>query len=269
MSILIKNKKYNNLIKNLSKLDSCVIAFSGGVDSTFLAAVVKEAGIEYEALTIDTPFVSKREIEETKKIAEKLDLNHHILKIEISKLDKALKNNSDRCYHCKKLIFNQILDYAGGRNVVEGSNTNDTDDYRPGQKALKELGIKSPLLEASLSKKNIREFSKKMELPTWDKPSMSCLATRISYSNEINKRKLLKIENAEEILYKKGFKQFRVRNHNNIARIELSQADRKKILNLDLMDFFSRKLKELGFKYVTLDLTAYQSGSMNKEILED
>lgn len=268
MSTVTTADKYNLLIANLKELAPLVIAFSGGVDSTFLVAAAKEAGVEYEAVTVNTPFVPEREIREVEQLVQEMELQHQQLKIELKELEKAVENTAERCYHCKKVIFNQILDYAAEKTVVEGSNLDDTGDYRPGRKALKELGIKSPLLKAQLSKKEIRMLSKELGLVTWNKPSLSCLATRVSYDNQITAERLEKIELAEELLRRNGFHQFRVRDHNNLARIELSEADREKILDLNLMDKLSDKLQKLGFQYVTLDLSAYKSGSMNKEILE-
>ena len=268
MSTVSTDDKYNLLIDNLKKIQPFVIAFSGGVDSTFLTAAAKEAGVEFEAVTVNTPFVPDREIKEAEGLVQKLKFQHHQLKIKLDNLGKAVENNAERCYYCKKVIFDQILDYADGRTVVEGSNLDDTGDYRPGRKALKELEVESPLLQAQLTKKEIRMLSKKLGLSTWDKPSLSCLATRVSYDNQITAERLEKIELAEELLRLNGFHQFRVRDHNNLARIELSETDREKILDLNLMDKLSDKLQQLGFQYVTLDLTAYKSGSMNKEILE-
>jgi uncharacterized protein len=268
MSTVTTEDKYNLLIDNLKELEPFVIAFSGGVDSTFLAAAAKEADAEFEAVTVNTPFVPEREIKEVAELVQKLDLKHQQIEIELKELEKAVENTAERCYHCKKVIFDQILDYAEGRAVVEGSNLDDTGDYRPGRRALKELGVKSPLLKARLTKTEIRMLSKELGLTTWNKPSLSCLATRVSYDNQITADRLEKIELAEELLRRNGFYQFRVRDHNNLARIELSEADREKILDLNLMDKLSDKLQKLGFQYVTLDLSAYKSGSMNKEILE-
>ena len=268
MSISTTKDKYKLLLDNLKELEPFVIAFSGGVDSTFLTAAAKEAEVEFEAVTVNTPFVPEREIREVEKLVQELDFEHEQIKLALAELEKAVENNAERCYHCKKVIFNQILDYADGKTVVEGSNLDDTGDYRPGRKALKELGVKSPLLQAQLTKKEIRLLSKELKLGTWNKPSLSCLATRISYDNKITADKLEKIELAEELLFREGFHQFRVRDHNNLARIELSEADRNKILDLNLMDKLSDRLKKLGFQYVTLDLSAYKSGSMNKKILE-
>ena len=260
--------KYNLLLESLKELEPFVIAFSGGVDSTFLVGAAKEVGAEFETVTVNSPFVQEEEIIEMKKLVQELNLKHQELEISLKELEKAAANTAERCYHCKKVIFDQILDYAAGKTVIEGSNLDDTDDYRPGRKALKELGIKSPLLTAQLTKKEIRMLSKELGLSTWDKPSLSCLATRVSYANPITAKRLEKIGLAEKILRLNGFHEFRVRDHNNLARIELSEADREKILDLNLMDKLSDKLQDLGFQYVTLDLSPYKSGSMNKEILE-
>jgi len=268
VSTVTTDDKYNLLIDNLKELEPFVIAFSGGVDSTFLTAAAKEAEVEFEAVTVNTPFVPDREIKEVEELVQELDFEHQQIEIELAELEKAVGNTAERCYHCKKVIFNQIMAYAAGKTVVEGSNLDDIGDYRPGRKALKELGVKSPLLKAQLTKKEIRMLSKELGLVTWNKPSLSCLATRVSYDNQITAERLEKIELAEELLRRNGFYQFRVRDHNNLARIELSEADREKILNLNLMDKLSDKLQKLGFQYVTLDLSAYESGSMNKEILE-
>ncbi|SFL58854.1 ATP-dependent sacrificial sulfur transferase LarE [Halanaerobium salsuginis] len=269
MSTITKQDKLEVLIESLKELEPFVIAFSGGVDSTFLTAAAQQAEVEFEAVTVSTPFVPELEIEAVNQLVASLGFQHHLLEIEFDKLGEALANTAERCYHCKKVIFSRILAYADGRTVIEGSNLDDTGDYRPGRKALQELGVKSPLLNASLSKKEIRDLSKEMELPTWNKPSLSCLATRVAYNTPITREELEKIDLAEELLRHNGFEHFRVRDHANLARIEIAQAERSKILDLSLMDKISAKLKQLGFRYVTLDLAAYQSGSMNKEIMAD
>jgi len=267
MSTIIKDDKYKILLRNLKELSPFVIAFSGGVDSTFLTAAAQKAGAEFEAVTVNTAFVPDREIDEVNTLAKQLDFAHQEIKVELDELEKALKNEAERCYHCKKIIFSKIKAYAGDKIIIEGSNLDDSSDYRPGRQALKELNVESPLLEVGLYKKEIRDLSRKMGLSTWDKPSLSCLATRISYNNRITKDRLEKIELAEELMRRKGFVNFRVRDHNNIARIELGNSDREKIFNIELMDKISDRLQKLGFQYVTLDLSEYQSGSMNKEIL--
>jgi uncharacterized protein len=269
MSTVSKDDKYKILLKKLKELSPFVIAFSGGVDSTFLTAAAQKAGADFEAVTVNTAFVPDREINEVNKIVKTLGFAHEEIEIGLSELEEALKNEAERCYHCKKVIFSKIKEYAGDKTIVEGSNIDDSSDYRPGRRALKEMDVKSPLLEVGLYKKEIRDLSREMDLSTWDKPSLSCLATRISYNNRITKERLEKIELAEELMRRNGFINFRVRDHNNLARIELGSSDREKILDIELMDKISDRLQKLGFKYVTLDLSEYQSGSMNKEILEE
>ncbi len=269
MSTVSRKDKYKILLEKLKKLSPFVLAFSGGVDSTFLAAAAKEAEAEFEAVTVNTPFVPSREIEELKKLAAELALRHQEIYLELDELGEALENNAERCYYCKKVIFSKIKEYADGITVIEGSNLDDSSDYRPGRKALREMGVKSPLLDVGLNKYEIRELSREMDLETWNKPSMSCLATRVSYNNNITKDKLEQIELSEELLRRNGFRNFRVRYHNNLARIELGEKEREKILDIELMDKIDDRLQKLGFKYVTLDLSPYKSGSMNKEILEE
>jgi uncharacterized protein len=269
MSTLTKDDKFKILLNNLKGLSPFVIAFSGGVDSTFLTAAAQKAGADFEAVTVNTPFVPDREIIEVEEIVKNLDFAHKEIEIGLSELKEALKNDPERCYYCKKIIFSKIKDFAGDKTIIEGSNLDDSSDYRPGRRALKEMDVKSPLLEAGLYKKEIRDLSKAMNLSTWNKPSLSCLAARISYNNKITEENLEKIELAEELMRRNGFVNFRVRDHNNLARIELGNSDRKKILDIELMDKISDRLQKLGFQYVTLDLSEYQSGSMNKEILEE
>ena len=260
--------KYKELKDILAKIDRPLLAFSGGVDSTLLAGVAAEMGLDLKAITINSPFIPEKEIEEAVELARKLNIDHEIINIEFEQLGKALKNSPERCYHCKKMIFSKIKNYAmaESRTVIEGTNQDDQGDYRPGMRALKELKIKSPLFDAGLRKSEIRELSASLDLPTWDKPSLSCLATRVAYGLEITEDKLSRIEEAEEYLVQLGFKQYRVRDHNNLARIEVLPEEREKLFDLELLDNLNDRLKNLGFDHVTFDLGGYQSGSMNQSL---
>lgn len=264
---MISDKKYEDLIKSLKGLESVVIAFSGGVDSTFLMRAAKEA-LEDKvlAVTIVSPYIPKWEIEEAKEIVKELNVKHELIEVPVI-LDDIKNNPDDRCYLCKNFVFSKIIELQkerGFKYVIDGTNLDDTKDYRPGMKALKELKVVSPLLENNITKDDIRRFSKELGLSTWDKPAYACLLSRIPYNQEIKFEDLRKIENAEIYLMKLGFKGVRVRSHNDLARIEVQRQDRKRICDEKLMDEICERFKELGFKYVTLDLQGYKMGSLNK-----
>ncbi len=264
---MIKDIKYENLMNYLKKLGSVVIAFSGGVDSTFLLKAAKDAlNDKVLAVTIVSPYVPKWEVQEAKELIKELDVKHQVLEVPII-LDDIKNNPDNRCYLCKKFIFNKIIEIKNEKvfnYVIDGTNLDDTKDYRPGMKALKELNVVSPLLENKITKEDIRRLSKELGLGTWNKPAYACLLSRIPYNNEIKIEDLRKIENAELYLMDIGFRGVRVRNHGDLARIELQRQDREKIFNEDLMDKIGDKFKKLGFKYVTLDLQGYKMGSLNK-----
>lgn len=266
---MVKNNKYNRLIEYLKKSKSVAIAFSGGVDSTFLLKCAKEALQDRVlAITIVSPYIADWEIDKAKKFTQKLNIKHKIINVPI--LDEIRFNPSDRCYICKKNIFSLIKDEAKKNNidiVADGTNADDINDYRPGIKALKELKIVSPLLENNITKGEVREMSKDLELETWDKPSYSCLLSRIPYKTEITEKELSKIQKSEMYLISIGFTGARVRSHNNIARIEVQRNERKKLFNEELLDNISNNIKKIGYQYVTVELEGYKVGSLNKEIL--
>lgn len=262
------NIKLDNLRKRLLELESVVIAYSGGVDSNFLLKVAKDTlKDKVIAVTINAMMHSNREIEESINYAKEFGVNHIVVNIDNFKVEEFIKNNSDRCYHCKKEVFKTIKEIAAKYNikyVLDGTNLDDLGDFRPGLKALEELNIISPLKESKLTKEDIRILSKKMNLNTYNKPAFACLATRIPYGTKITKDLLKKIEKSEEYLISIGFNQFRVRVHNDIARIEVGKDELYKFFNEDLLNKTDKKLKEIGFKYVTLDMAGYEMGSMNK-----
>ena len=268
---MINNDKYNELINYLKSLGKVVLAFSGGVDSTFLLRVAKEAlGDNVKAVTIMSPYIPKWEIAEAKELTEKLGVKHEIIEAPI--IESIKYNPEDRCYLCKTAVFSMILSVAkeqGYNYVIDGTNFDDISDYRPGLRALKELEVKSPLLECKLTKAEIRAFSKELNLNTWNKPSYACLLTRIPYGNELKVKDFEKIENAEKFMMSIGFRAVRVRCHGDLARVEIDRNDRSKLFNEELLDTISSKIKECGFKYVTLDLQGYRVGSFNETITKN
>ncbi|MGL5328639.1 MAG: ATP-dependent sacrificial sulfur transferase LarE [Peptostreptococcaceae bacterium] len=264
------NIKLENLKKRLLELESIAVAYSGGVDSNFLLKVAKDTlGDKVIAVTLHAMMHSDREIQEAKEYAKEFDVEHIVVKIDDFDVKEFIENNNDRCYHCKKAVFNKVKEVASENNikyVVDGTNIDDLGDYRPGLLALDELNIISPLKECGLTKMDIRNLSKKMNLKTFNKPAFACLATRIPYKTKITKEVLRKIEKSEEYLVEAGFNQFRVRVHDNIARIEVGFDEIHKFFNEDLLNKTNNKLKQIGFEYVTLDLEGYNMGSMNKGI---
>jgi pyridinium-3,5-biscarboxylic acid mononucleotide sulfurtransferase len=263
-------EKYEHLKSSILKLEKAAVAFSGGVDSTLLTRVCSDLlGQNALAVTVSSPMLPASEIEEAVEFTKALGIKHII--IEEEGIDaKVAENPSNRCYFCKKIEFSNIKKAAeryGIETVLDGSNFDDLSDYRPGLKALKELATLSPLKEAGLTKADVREISKKLGLKTWNKPAFACLASRIPYGENITIEKLEKIEKSEVFLKNIGFRQFRVRSHDAIARIEVSPDEREKLFDTILMDSISKELKSYGFLYVCMELEGYKTGSLNSAIL--
>jgi len=259
------HKKKKKLISILQKLDSLVIAFSGGVDSTFLLAhdCLKTNVV---AITAESPIHPEREKEEAVALAKKIGARHIIVQSREINQSDFLANPRNRCYICKKYILEDIIQLAaemGISHIAHGANIDDLNDFRPGFKAADELGILSPLIEANMTKSDIRTLSKEIHLSTWDKPSNACLASRIPYGTRITRNALSMIDQAEAFILNLGLKTCRVRHHGDVARIETSVDDMDKILNKKNREKIIQKLKELGYKHVAIDLEGYVQGSLN------
>jgi uncharacterized protein len=258
--------KLEQLKDNLRMMKSVAIAYSGGVDSTFLVNVAHEVlGDKAVAITATSSTYPQRELKQAKKYTKNIGMKHIIINSEETEIDNFSKNPINRCYYCKKELFSKIKQVANQEKlnyILDGSNADDINDYRPGMKALKEFDVISPLKDVGLTKKEIKKISKEMKLETWDKPAFACLASRFPYGTEITKSLLEQIEKAESFLQFLGVKQFRVRYHKDIARIEVSKDDFQLILTNS--DKIVEKFKEIGFKYITLDIEGYRTGSLNE-----
>lgn len=260
-------KKQNHLEEYLKQLGSVVLAFSGGVDSTYLMHEARRVlGDRAMAVTMNLASVPEREVADAMEYCQKEGIRQEVVKMDQFKIEGFAENPANRCYLCKHFLFSslkKIAEKEGFAHVIDGTNLNDASQYRPGLKALSELGIKSPLRHAGLYKADIRALSKEAGLPTWSKPSFACMATRFPYGETITEEKLAMVERAEDFLFDKGFKQFRVRFHEgSMARIEVLPEDLWKLFRLH--DEVTRTFKALGFAYVTMDLQGYRMGSMDE-----
>jgi len=263
-------KKKAHLINILNSYNSILVAFSGGVDSTFLLAVAREvAGSKVVSVTVDSPFISRRELAATTVIANRLGVPHVILQLEILNDEAITANTKNRCYYCKKTLctaLRRLADEEKIETLVHGANLDDQMDYRPGLRAAAEMGVLSPLTAAGLTKSDIRLLSRKMGLETWRKPAMACLATRIPYATPITKAALHRIETAEEVLQTLGFEICRVRHHGEVARIEVPSEALETVLKETIRTEIIRLFRQIGYLHVTLDIEGYSAGRMNRQI---
>ena len=265
---LSADKKLKKLHAILRRMERVLIAYSGGLDSTFLLAnaLLILGRDNILAVTADSETYPKRERRDARKIAQKLGAPWISIKTSELEIPSFKDNPPDRCYYCKMELFSNLKGVAKKKKidwVADGTNYDDRKDLRYGTKAAKKLGVKSPLFEARLTKSDLRTLSKDMGLPTWDKPSFACLASRFPYYKPITKKGVDIVDKAEDFLIGLGFKQVRVRHHGQIARIEVPQKDIKRLNKPDLRDKIRRKLTRLGFDYVTIDLAGYRTGSMS------
>ena len=267
------NKQLKNLREILLEMESVLIAYSGGVDSTLVLKVARDVlKDKVLAVTADSSVYPSEEIEQAKALAQSLGVRHEIIQSQELSNPKFIANPKDRCYWCKKELFAELLSIAREHNlkyVLDGTNFDDLDDFRPGFKAAKEFGIRSPLKEAMFTKEDIRSLAKRLGLPVWDKPSFACLASRFPYGTKITRENLAKVDRAERLLREIGLIQVRIRHHDTIARIEVPQEDIPKLLEEKLRRDIVSHLKKLGYSYVTVDLEGYRTGSMNEVLSGD
>jgi len=261
-------QKRNRLSEIVTNMGSMIVAYSGRVDSAFLAAFSNNVvGNKSMSVIANSPSLAPTELEEATKLASQIGFNFRIIETnEINRLDYQA-NNPDRCFFCKDELYSHLIKFAEAEKfnvVTNGTNIDDLGDYRPGIEAAKQYGVRSPLVEAGLTKLDIRNLSQEMKLPTWDKPAQACLSSRIPYGTTVTVEALRRIASAEQFLRSKGYKQLRVRHHDTIARIEVEDTELMSLMKEPIKTEISQYFKSIGYSYITIDIDGFRSGSLNE-----
>ncbi len=269
MTINTLSTKHQALLDLLRSFNRIVVAYSGGVDSAFLLRAAVDAVSPANVLAIigNSPSYPTREFNDAIALAEQIGVACKVIKTDEMNNEKYAANPNNRCYFCKHELFSQIINIAnqeGYSVVVDGNNADDTGDWRPGQQAARELGVRSPLIEIIMTKDEVRELSHEYGLPTWNKPASACLASRIPYNTPITTEKLSMVERAENFMRDLGFVQVRVRHHDKLARIEVAPKEINHLLDPIIRETINRELREIGYQYITVDLQGYRMGSFNE-----
>ena len=267
MSVIAKEERLRELFRGL---ESVIVAYSGGVDSSYVAYVAnEELGERAVCITGQSASLPSYQNAEIDRVVKDFGFNHEVINTDELQLPGYRANNGDRCYFCKDELYGKLESVARNRGIeyiVDGSTLDDLDDYRPGRQAAKQHAVRSPLVEVGMNKDEVRELSRRATLPTWDKPASPCLSSRIAYGTTVTIERLQKVDRGEEILREFGFREFRVRHHDTLVRLEISPSEMDRALQKEMIDQLAARFRELGFKYVTLDLHGFRSGSMNETL---
>lgn len=262
---ILKEQKLREIFRTLG---SVIVAYSGGVDSSYVAYIANaELGPGAVCITGESASLPSYQQAEIKRVVDEFGFHHEVIQTEELENPSYRANNAERCYFCKDELYNKLEAIAASRGIeciVDGSTTDDVHDFRPGRKAATQHAVRSPLIEVGMSKTEVREMSRRAGLPTWDKPASPCLSSRIAYGTAVTIERLSNVDRGEEILREFGFKEFRVRHHDTLVRLEIAPAEMDRVLQKNVVEQLAARFRELGFKYVTLDLQGFRSGSMNE-----